>query len=348
MAASDAPFSPPTLFVCTYEVELTNLGAPHSELISRLVPQGAVKALNCNFGHSAQPGYERFLKKPRPSPVEGWAPRTGRPGGLAPALVRQRKHQGDGSCFNSAIEAVLIFDRPEDGPVPPNVSALLSAHPNKHYAVKSFPTTGKTQVPGVLDKDLADGAYVARAWAEYLSGQRAGLDPQLPVEVKNERPIMQNFKFHLRQEDARVVLNLSRIVRWLEAQKGGGGLPYPIRELKHAQDNTNISFKFQLPSGGDKRGKRVRVNLFYRGKVNILGAASPVSAQKIHAFLSAAVLAHPQTFLARPPLPDPAPSRRDDLAESRAAAPEVPETAAARPLQHPRLEEPHKEGVEEH
>ena len=314
----EAPFSEPRLFVCTYEADLSNLGTPHSELIGRLAPAGAVKALNCNYGHFAQPGFERFLKHPRPRPEGGWAPRPGlegRPaGGLAPAMVRQRKLQGDGTCFNSAIEAVVV-PGPEDGPFPPQLEALFAANPEKHYAVKSFPTTGKTQVPGVLDPGLVDGAFVARLWARFLTDQAAGRAPGLPVEVVAERPIMQNFKFHLNPTGAREVLDLPRLVLWLERLKDRPGplpLPYPIRELKHAQDNQNISFKFQL--GGANR--RVRVNIFYRGKVNILGAGTHESARRIHSFLCEAVRAHWGTFVALRPLPDVCRADRPPAAQS--------------------------------
>ena len=290
LAPVEPPFTPPFLFVCTYEAELSNLATPHTALIRQLEPRGAVKALNCNFGHKAQPGFERFLKSPPPRPEGGWALRPGveaavggddpPPHQLAPALVKQRKLQGDGTCFNSAIEAIII-PGPNDA-TPAAVRHVLDTHPEKHYAVKSFPTTGKTQVPGVLDPDLADGAYIARLWARYLTEEGAGANPGLPVAVEAERPIMQNFKFHLQRLSPRIIIDLSRLVARLEELKNRqqegpeedpgapGALPYPIRELKHAQDNQNISFKFQVAAE-----KKVRVNVFFRGKVNILGAGDP-------------------------------------------------------------------------
>jgi hypothetical protein len=139
-----------------------------------------VKALNCNYGHKAQPGFERFLKVParRHPPAHAGAPGEQ---GLAPANVRLRKLQGDGTCFNSAVEAIVI-PGPEDMP-PPAVRDLLAAHPDKHYAVKSFPTTGKTQVPGVLLVGLEDGAFIARLWARYLTQAGVGLRADVPVEL---------------------------------------------------------------------------------------------------------------------------------------------------------------------
>jgi len=316
LAPVEPPFSPPFLFVCTYEAELSNLATPHAALIRRLEPRGAVKALNCNFGHKAQPGYERFLKSPPPRPEGGWALRPGveaagddpPPHQLAPAMVKQRKLQGDGTCFNSAIEAIII-PGPDDA-IPAAVRQVLATHAEKHYAVKSFPTTGKTQVPGVLDAGLADGAYISRLWAQYLTEEGAGAVPGLPVAVRAEKPIMQNFKFHLQRLSPRIIIDLHRLVgrleelknRQQEAEEGPGepgALPYPIRELKHAQDNQNISFKFQVA-----REKKVRVNVFFRGKVNILGAGDPQSAQQIYDFLTALLRDHWTTFVVIRPLSD--------------------------------------------
>ncbi|MEL0212470.1 MAG: hypothetical protein VW891_18145, partial [Novosphingobium sp.] len=110
--------------------------------------------------HKAQPGYERFLKRPKAPAAPAPEPRGHLGGGrrrLAPVNVRVRKPQGDATCFNSALE-VTIIPGPEDNP-PPAVREYFAQNPDKHYAVKSFPTTGKTQVPGVVCDNLEDGSF---------------------------------------------------------------------------------------------------------------------------------------------------------------------------------------------
>lgn len=316
----EPPFSPPVMFVCTFEAELDNICRTHEDLIRVLEPAGAVKAINCNYGHKAQPGFERFLKLPAPLP----APEPARDGELAPANVRQRKLQGDGTCFNSAIEAIII-PGPGDDP-PPVVQQLLAANPDKHYAVKSFPTTGKTQVPGVLSLGLEDGGYVARLWAQYLSAAGVGARPAEDIRVVAVRPIMQNFKFHLMRRDERIILNLGRLVGHLETvREGAEGVPYPIREIKHAQDNQNISFKFQVAAA-----KKVRVNIFFRGKVNILGAASSESAQRIYDFLSTLLRRRWAAFVVIQPLSDRERAARRRAQETEKVAPKGPAPSAPR------------------
>jgi hypothetical protein len=249
-------------------------------------------------------------------------------------MVRQRRLQGDGTCFNSAVEAIII-PGPEDDP-PPEVLRLQAQLPEKHYAVKSFPTTGRTQVPGVLDPDLVDGAYVARLWAKYLTDSGVGVHPEHPIEVVAERPIMQNFKFHLIRRSPRLIINLPALVTLLEemklqqARSADGApaagdlprLPFPIRELKHALDNQNISFKFAVSAE-----KKVRVNTFYRGKVNILGAGRWESARAIYAFLSELVRSRWARLVVLRPLPDRDAARRRPAAAKRRAAPGVPPRA---------------------
>ena len=345
----DQPFSPLTMFVCTYEAVIGNINKTHEVLIGMLEPRGPVKALNCNFGHKVQPGFERFEKKPKPPAPPPEALPRGRLGGhngrLAPAVVRVRKPQGDATCFNSALE-VTVIPGPEDG-MPLAVRDYFVGKPDKHYALKSFPTTGKTQVPGVVCAGLEDGAYIARLWAKFLTEAGVAEDPALPITVIEERPIMLNFKYFLYRRSERVILNLSEIADHLEAAKaaaklaervetmepdaadraeagmradnpaafklylnGGGGLPFPVREIKHVQDGQNISFKFVSLAG-----KKVRVNVFFRGKVNILGAADFETPREIHAYLSGLVHDRWDDFVDIQPLPD-----RVRRARARAAA----------------------------
>ncbi|GFR88328.1 BA71V-B263R [Elysia marginata] len=335
---TDPPFSPLTMFVCTFEAVLTNINLTHEALIELLEPKGAIKALNCNFGHKVQPGYERFGKKPKPARevhvARGGSLTRGRQ--LTPAVVRLRKPQGDATCFNSALE-VTIIPGPEDNP-PAAVQKYLAQNPNKHYAVKSFPTTGKTQVPGVVCASLEDGSYVARLWAKFLTEAGIAANPEEPITVARETPIMLNFKYFLYRRDERVILNLSAVADHLETAKSAyefaertrgiekaelavaekmfktanrdawsiyegaeksSELPFPVREIKRVQDGQNISFKFVSPAG-----KKVRVNMFYRGKVNILGSADFETPKAIYAYLSALVSSRWEKLVSIQPLPD--------------------------------------------
>ena len=226
------PFTRLKMFVCTYEAQLHGIDISHAKLIKMLQPKGAIKVLNCNYGHMCQPGYEEFLKhKPPHKPQKRLQRRPKTPPGggkvLRPATTRKRKLQGDGTCFNSAIEVIIVLDpAAKEGhygiPIPPIVREMLATRPNKHYNVKTFPTTGKTQVPGVILPGHEDGAYVARVLAKYLTEFNAGEEipgspgRHAPVTVVSEQPIMKNFKFELNRSCNRIILNLKGIIDYLE------------------------------------------------------------------------------------------------------------------------------------
>lgn len=329
LRAHDPPCSPLTLFVCMYEATTENIRMTNAALFARLEPRGPVKALNYNFGHKSQPGFERFEKRPKPPAAAPAAPPRS---GLAPASVRVRKPQGDATCFNTALEVTIIPDLDGDPAPPAALRELYAQKPDKSYIVKSFPTTGKTQVSGVVCAGLEDGLFIARLWARFLTDAGVAADPAAPVVVAGERPIMLNFKFFLYRDSERVILNLAAVAAHLENAKaaaafgaaapeeeeGGaprdararlawGRLPFPVREVKHVQDDQKISFKFVVNAAG----KKVRVNMFYRGKVNILGAGEFESPRVIYDYLSALLAARRAEFVRVLPLPDrPAPRPR--------------------------------------
>ena len=163
-----------------------------------------------------------------------------------------------------------------------------------------FPSTGYTQVLGVISPNLPDGSFAAAIWAHFLTEAGVGINPALPVTVIREWPIMVNYKFLLVRRSDRVVLNLACLVEYLKSVKESGEeLPFPICEIKQPQDSPNMLFKF-VCSGR----KRVRVNVFYWGKVNILGARDTESPLAICDYLLALFYAHWSEFVVLQPLPD--------------------------------------------
>ena len=274
------PFTLPVMFTCTIAALVGNISRSHEELTGILGPivatgRGGVRALNSNFGHYCQAGYERFLKRPKPPPS---------------LRRRARKPQGDASCFNSALE-VTIIPGPEDNP-PPAIAAFLRKNPGKYYALKCFPSTGYNQVPGAISPDFSDGSFVVAIWARFLTEAGVGINPAFPIMV--------NFKFLLVRRSDRVVLNLARIVKhMISVKETGEGLPFPIREIKRPQDSLSMSFKFVCPGG-----KKVWVVVFYRGKVNILGARDIESPLVICDYLSTLFRAHWSEFVGLQAIPD--------------------------------------------
>jgi hypothetical protein len=294
LALPARPLTPRTLFVCTYVAKLDNLHIDFVKLTEIMCanPHGPLVAVNSNFGHACQPGNEHLLKTPKPPPPERRMP--ARPARLG----RPRRVQGDGTCFNSAVEPTLAIDHP-----------AISA--DKTYKCKCFSTTGEVQVPGVISPDLSDGHAVVKALVDYLNELNVG-DVELPGEapageprrlkitVISEQPKMLNDKFSVNCSSPRLLINLHALAAYmqkLELAKVVEGMaltdglvesfagwpaiilpPYPVRETKAPTDDVKVSFRFH----GANRAPRI--NIFQKGKINILGADSTESSQRIYDF----------------------------------------------------------------
>ena len=313
--------TPMVLFVCTYVARLSGLEIPLKEFTDLLCANinGPVVAFNSNFGHACQPGFEHLLKsRTTKRPVRG----------------RERKVQGDGTCFNSAGEPIISID-------PDSV---------KVYKVKIFSTTGETQVPGVIREDLSDGHEVLVALVAFLNSLPTvdGV-ARRQVTIISEQPKMLNYKFRVIRTSPRILVCLRRLttyMRALESTKlveGGAPLtevqaalfagfaiippPFPVRETKPATDDVKVSFRFSGPS------RAPRVNIFQEGKVNILGADSVEVSERIYTFLLKLIKANPNTLICLQPLPDHVRRRMaaPSAAAPSAAAPSVAAPSAAAP-----------------
>jgi hypothetical protein len=238
------PLSDLKLFVCTYVGRLSNLHMDVDELTARLchAPHGALLAVNSNYGHACQPGHEALLKAPA------------RPAAARPVLRgRPRKGQGDGTCFNSAVEPII------------GLAGAAGAALSKVYKTKVFPSTGEFQAPGVLNPDLSDGHAALVTLAEYLNmlgiGDSADGTPgphwaqlrkaaeesacagnpdalpayrraltayaavppegaRLAIGIESEGPKMLNYKFRIMRSCPRILINLVMFSTYLSALEG--------------------------------------------------------------------------------------------------------------------------------
>lgn len=327
-------FTPCIMFLCTYAAKVENLHIDFRDLgpIMCENPHGCLLAVNSNFCHAAQPGYEHYIKTPDPAPpkpVEDYTPSRG----------RRRKKQGDGTCFNSAVELVVRID---------------GVAPDKVYLPKCFPTTGEVQVPGVIRADLSDGPEVLRALVDYLDELQVADPPSddededplqrqrqqqrvcKDIVIRSHGPNMLNYKFRLRRNSPRILIDLRSITqcfRALEASKAIAGAalteaqadqlrgwedvlpPFFVRETKPPTDGIKMAFRFTKP--GQRGGtRRRRVNVFQSGKVNILGAETVEDSEKIYGYFVRLFAANWSKFVCLQP-------RRD--AELRRAAPPPPQ-----------------------
>jgi hypothetical protein len=224
-----------------------------------------ILAINSNFGHSSQIGYEHLIKHIKTNKK---------------TLVRSRKIQGDGTCFNSAIEPAI----------------RLPSNADKIYFVKCFSTTGETQIPGVIKEDLSDGHEVLVIFIDYLNSLNIGVNEE-KIRIAYEKPIMLNYKFKLNRTSNNILINLLKLAEYFQLMELNDLTihnkkeidtywiivypPYMIKETKSSVDDIKVSVRFKCSE------KRLpRVNIFQEGKVNILGSDAVISAKLIYEFLS--------------------------------------------------------------
>lgn len=263
-------FSDLKLFVCTYVAKLGNINVNFEQLSYNLCDNllGNVLAINSNYCHASQVGYESFIKQPKVISNDK---------NSVYIKGRTRKIQGDGTCFNSAIEPVIKLDDSTD---------------NKFYYIKCFPTTGETQIPGVIRSDFSDGHEILVIFINYLNSLQIGIKDEegnsKPIFIEHEGPKMLNYKFMLMRENDRILINLINIADYLLFLEHGTEsdtwvkitLPFVLKEIKSPVDDIKVSFRFQTSV---KRAPRI--NIFQCGKINILGAESDESSKLIYTFL---------------------------------------------------------------
>lgn len=262
------------MFTATLQANLTNCTSKIQDIITRLEPSGNVVAFNCNYGHKSLPGFEKYLKlHPRRRKQQ----------------KRPRKLQGDGTCFSSAFEPVVIS-------------------PSKPFFMKCFTSTGETQIPGCLVPDLSDGLAVLATWVDYLNEFKAGDSgtdgAPRKIEIEWAAANLYNFKFRVKRSCPRQIVNLKGLSTYLQALATanveaqpedelappevnlppGTKLVIPpglIREVKPAVEAVKISFRMIFPEFV------IRINVFSSGKVNVLGSKQYGMGKTVYDFLTA-------------------------------------------------------------
>ena len=272
MNVPDKIFSDLKLFVCTYVAKLGNINVNFEQLSYKLAENlsGNILAVNSNYCHASQSGHESFIKRPKV---------VSNNKEIVYIKGRTRKIQGDGTCFNSAIEPVI---------------KLPESAEDKVYYIKCFPSTGETQIPGVIMEDFSDGHQVLVTFIDFLNSLQIGIKDSVTniskdIFIEYEGPKMLNYKFILTRENDRILINLIRIAEYLmilERKEENElwisvDLPFEIKEIKSPVDDIKVSFRFQT-----SKKRAPRINLFQCGKINILGAESVDSAILIYRFLT--------------------------------------------------------------
>lgn len=281
-------FTAPISTTITMEGTLANVRFHEAEFIHELLPSEDVVLIKCNFGKIIFENYREPVK----------VKKTNRGRKKKEKRHKHRKIQGDGTCFNSQITFVvrsLLDPIPESGIIPSDTRV---------YKFKVF-RTGRIQLPGVRPQLIHDVVACTEKIVHLLNFHlHPGVeDITKLVHMVNINPVMKNYKFMARMApneliDLMVLKQLlleekqrqqrRRAAQVLGAENANVVDESPahpnIYDVKYTREETKLSIKFHTPVAKNRK-KKARVNIFMRGKFNILGAFDEEVTAQIYKYL---------------------------------------------------------------
>lgn len=265
-------FTKPAVPTVTLDGTSSGILFHEEQLISFLEASPRVLMFTCNFGKVIYPGYTP------PIPAKK----------RKKEVTRRRKVQGDGSSFNSQIScfvARIDYTQPwagNDGIVhhpkmTPDGLYYIIPTDAPHFEYKIF-RNGRLQLPGAtlttFDEGIAGAKLVQRTIWEAIGNYDVE-----PV-VTSISSVMINFKFVIKLRP-RYIADLAAIrsVLMKECKRKTYGVS--VNLVKYSRQKQNLSAEIFV----DGTPGVTRVNIYLRGKVNIIGVKIPAVAAKIFDFL---------------------------------------------------------------
>lgn len=273
-------FTRPISTTNTMEGFLSNVSFHERDIIEELIPDQDMVLYRCNYGKVKYPGYTEPVKQRK----------TNRGRKKKEKKKKLRKKQGDGGDFNSQTTFVV---RSTLTPEPINEIIPVGT---KVYKFKVF-RTGKLQLPGVHPLLIDDVVACTKKIANILNFHLhpGEINPTRITNVININPVMKNYKFAVKlppghiidMEVLKGILQKSRMNQFAEVPNRDDTFEpdHPnIFMLKYTRQETKLSIKFATPIF-KKPKKRTRINIFMRGKINILGAFHAAVTRQICEYL---------------------------------------------------------------
>lgn len=275
-------FTKPQVTTITMEGFLSGVNCHEERLIEGIEADEDFVRIKCNFGDRTYPKYQ--------PPVKVKKSNRGRK--KKPPKVHKRKRQGTGECFNSQTTFVMPSSRAIvcDGVVPSDVEI---------YKFKVF-RTGKIQLPGLRTTVVIDDVMeLTKKLVELLNFQLhpCDTDPTKITKLVNLNPVMKNYKFRVKKPSEQWIVNLAELRQLLHQKRQNDDGP-KIFDIKYTRQETKLSVRFRTPIPG-KAKKRVRVNIFQSGKINILGGHSKKTTDEICEFIHSLFAEHLNTILTK-------------------------------------------------
>jgi len=290
-------FTSPVSTTNTMEGFISNVRFHERDLIEELMVSEDIVICRCNYGIIKYPGYTE------PAKIR----KTNRGRKKKPKNKKIRKKQGSGEDFNSQVTFIVRsgINKEQDGEPTGPEGIIEIPYGTKVYKFKIF-RTGKLQLPGVHQHLIEDVIEGARKIVEVLNFHLhpGELNPALRADIINMNPVMKNYKLVVKMPvdhiiDMQVLMQILAQLRMAQfagnddsddesalCVKTPEGMPDhpPIFLLKFTRQDTKLSIKFTTPIF-HKPKKKTRINIFMRGKINILGAFDAPTTRQICDFL---------------------------------------------------------------
>jgi hypothetical protein len=269
-------FTVPIATTTTIEGYLSNVKFHEAELIHEVIPDENILIYRCNYGKAVHDGYVEPVK----------VKKTNRGRKKKEKKRGTRKKQGNGTEFNSQMTFVVrssLAPAPIDGKINSDVSV---------YKFKVF-RTGQIQLPGVHQHMIDDVIECAKKVADVVNFHLHSVEsnPARLTSLVNMNPVMTNYKFIVKMERGHIIdLHLLKDIMLRERYNQRhslecAGIDRPrIFVIGYTRQSTKLSLKFITPILKNP-SKKTRINIFMRGKINILGALYVESTSQICEYL---------------------------------------------------------------
>lgn len=271
---NSAIFTDPISTTNTMGGFLSNVKFHENELIHELIPDDHFVLAKCNYDKIIYEGYRE--------PVKVKKTNRGRKKKLK--VKKKRKVQGNGTDFNSQITFFIrsMADTRSD-PVPADA---------KIYKFKAF-RTGTIQLPGVHQHCIDDIIECVRKLVEVLNFHfhPGETDRSKMTNIVNINPVMKNYKFVIKMPPMHI-LDLDAFNKLILKERSAAHPDKPkILAPVYNREASKLAIIFKTPIYR-KPVKMTRVNIFMRGKVNILGAFDVDITAQICNYLGDLLLTH--------------------------------------------------------
>lgn len=219
----------------TVKAALSNIYFNEKDLITRIKPDNKIKGIISNYGELYDESYKRNDK--------GKNSNRGRK--KIQKEPNKRKPQGSGKAFNSQTSLLIECD-------------------GRIYSIKVF-RNGNLQFPGASQERFKAMLYcfqvIIDKFNELLYNDRH------TIKLVKLEPAMKNYKYIVKMNEHEN-LYLDELRNYLEKERHTSDIK--IFQIKYGKDQSKLKLTFNTPSANNAV-KRLTINIFRSGKINVLG-----------------------------------------------------------------------------